>query len=112
MNLYRRIEKIEEKGVISALHYLGFVHANDDESLIEAVTRLAEESGLTLDDVGYASVLWRDGHKLHGHETYQHPTVRTWDDVTRLVGFKSHDEWVDEFEREKSTTKNEVNRVS
>lgn len=99
MSIAQKIRKLEAAlGGTTNLYDLDFISARDDESLTDAVSRVARERGLELKDVGHAMVLWSDDDKLDRSEEYRHPTVRSWDDVEKLIGHKRHEQWLEELD--------------
>ena len=96
MNMKRRLEKLEVTlGGRTNLHCLSSViFAREGESAVQAIARLAPEYGITFEQVGCATVVWGDEHRLTRREDYQ-----IVDDVSKLIGWKSHDEWCIEIDR-------------
>jgi hypothetical protein len=96
MSVKRRLEKLEATlGGRTNLHYLSSViFAREGETAIQAIARAAPKYGITLEQVGCAHVVWGDEHRLIRSEDYQ-----IVDDVSKLIGWMSHDEWVFEIDR-------------
>jgi hypothetical protein len=96
MSVKRRLEKLEATlGGRTNLHYLSSViFAREGETAVQAIARVAPKYGITFEQVGCATVVWGDEYRLTRREDFQ-----IVDDVSKLIGWKSHDEWCVEIDR-------------
>lgn len=106
-NLENRVAKLENAlGGMTNLHYLSSViFARKDETAVQAIARVAPEYGITFEQVGCATVVWGDEHKLTRREDYQ-----IVDDASKLIGHLSHEASLSECERLKREDPEEFDR--
>lgn len=87
MSVKRRIERLEVGS--TGKHDLGIIEAKPSETLEQAVARVAKEHSLSLEQVGFAWVVWPDDRS----ETHQ-----TVDDPSTLIGWVSHEQALPELD--------------
>ncbi len=92
----RRVERLE--AALSGRTNLHMLHevifAKKGETAVEAIGRVAPQFGITFEQVGCATVVWGNERKLTRREDYQ-----IVEDVSKLIGWKTHEECVIERDR-------------